>query len=199
LTYNGPYGDKFTYVVLNNAGGSQVSLPATTTWTTVSAGQVLLSAGPNTIEIQNNWGWYLIDRITLSPSAEKPAHNITTTPITPAANADAKALLTYLASIYGKNILSGQQDQASLDWVVANVGKTPALLGLDFMDYTDSRTSRGASSTEAALSRLCGTGVLPWGCTIRLRNRGGLAFTLRRPTLMSLQRCVMRRMRTIRY
>jgi mannan endo-1,4-beta-mannosidase len=174
LTYNGPYGDKFTYVVLNNAGGSQVSLPATTTWTTVSAGQVLLTAGTNTIEIQNNWGWYLIDRITLFPSAAKPAHNITTTPITPAANADAKALLTYLTSIYGKNILSGQQDQASLDWVVANVGKTPALLGLDFMDYTDSRTSRGASSTDVekaiAFSKKGGivSFVWHWGAPVGL-------------------------------
>jgi mannan endo-1,4-beta-mannosidase len=148
LAYHGPYGDKFTYVVLNSAGGSQVYLPATTTWTTISGGQVLLEAGENTIEIQNNWGWYLIDHITLSPSAPKDTHNISATPITPNANADAKALLKYLSSIYGQKILSGQQDQASLDWVRANVGKTPAVLGLDFMDYTESRMSLGAQSTD---------------------------------------------------
>lgn len=56
--------------------------------------------------------------------------------------------MKYLGSIYGKSILSGQQDQASLDWVTQNVGKTPAILGLDLMDYTESRTSRGASSTD---------------------------------------------------
>lgn len=91
---------------------------------------------------------YLIDAITLSPSAARPPHKITTTPVNKNANADARALLKYLGSIYGKNILSGQQDQASLDWVIQNVGKTPAILGLDLMDYTDSRTSRGASSTD---------------------------------------------------
>ncbi|KAF9693967.1 hypothetical protein EKO04_007761 [Ascochyta lentis] len=148
LVYNGPNGDKYTYVVLNGAGGSQVSLPATTTWTTVAAGQVLLNAGSNTIEIQNNWGWYLIDSIILSPSPKRGAHKVTTTPVSPNANADAKALLKYLGSIYGKNILSGQQDQASLDWVTSNVGKTPAILGLDLMDYTESRISRGGSSTD---------------------------------------------------
>lgn len=58
IIYNGPYGDKYTNVVLNGAGGSQVSLPATTQWTTVSAGQVLLKEGSNTIKIENNWGWY---------------------------------------------------------------------------------------------------------------------------------------------
>lgn len=148
LVYNGPNGDKYTYVVLNSAGGSQVSLPATTTWTTVAAGQVLLNAGSNTIEIQNNWGWYLIDSIILSPSVKRGAHKVTTQPVSPNANADARALLKYLGKIYGKNILSGQQDQASLDWVTANVGKTPAILGLDLMDYTESRISRGASSTD---------------------------------------------------
>lgn len=66
----------------------------------------------------------------------------------PNADTNAKALLKYLGSIYGKNILSGQQDQASLDWVTANVGKTPAILGVDLMDYTESRISRGASSTD---------------------------------------------------
>ena len=135
-------------MVLNSAGGSQVSLPATTAWTTVSAGQVLLNAGSNTIQIQSNWGYYLIDAITLAPKGQRAPHKITTTPVNANANADAKALLKYLGSIYGKKILSGQQDQASLDWVTTNIGKTPAILGLDLMDYTDSRTSRGASSKD---------------------------------------------------
>jgi mannan endo-1,4-beta-mannosidase len=148
IVYNGPYGDKYTSIVLNGAGGSQVSLPATTSWTSTPGGQVLLETGLNTIEIQNNWGWYLIDAITLSPSAKRSPHRITPTPVNPNANADANALLKYLGNIYGKNILSGQQDEASLEWVTSNVGKTPAILGVDFMDYTDSRTSRGASSTD---------------------------------------------------
>ena len=174
LIYNGPYGDKFTYVVLNGAGGSQVSLPATTAWTTVAAGQVLLNAGSNTIEIQNNWGWYLIDSIILSPSPTRKPHKITTQPVSPNANADARALLKYLGSIYGKKILSGQQDQASLDWVTANVGKTPAILGVDFMDYTESRISRGASSTDVdkaiAFSKKGGivTFVWHWGAPVGL-------------------------------
>lgn len=91
---------------------------------------------------------YLIDAITLSPAVARGPHQITTTPVNPNADANAKALLKYLGSIYGKNILSGQQDQASLDWVTTNVGKTPAILGVDLMDYTESRISRGASSTD---------------------------------------------------
>jgi mannan endo-1,4-beta-mannosidase len=115
----------------------------------VSAGQALLNAGANTIEVQNNWGWYLIDAISLSPSAQRAPHQISTTPVNPNANSDARALLKYLGSIYGKHILSGQQDQANLDWVTTNVGKSPAILGVDLMDYTESRISRGASSQDA--------------------------------------------------
>ncbi|KAL1599919.1 hypothetical protein SLS60_007724 [Paraconiothyrium brasiliense] len=148
IVYNGPYGDKFTTVVLNGVGGSQISLPATTNWTTVAAGQVLLQAGNNTIQIQNNWGWYLVDSIKIAPAAKRGAHKVTTTPINKNANIDAKALLKYLGSIYGKKILSGQHDQASLDWVTQNVGKTPAIGGYDFMDYTESRKAYGASSTD---------------------------------------------------
>jgi mannan endo-1,4-beta-mannosidase len=174
LIYNGPYGDKYTYVVLNNAGGSQVSLPSTTSWKTVPAGQVLLNQGINSIEIQSNWGWYLIDAITLAPSASRGPHNITTTPVNKNANADAKALLKYLGKVYGKNILSGQQDKASLDWVTSNTGITPAIIGVDLMDYTDSRTSRGASSIDVdhAISHAAKGGIVTfvwhWGAPVGL-------------------------------
>ncbi|KAF2702758.1 glycoside hydrolase family 26 protein [Pleomassaria siparia CBS 279.74] len=174
IVYNGPNGDKYTYVVSNGAGGSQISLPATTTWTTVAGGQVLLNVGVNTISIQSNWGWYLIDYITLAPSAVRGPHQVTTKNVDPNANADAKALLEYLGTIYGKNILSGQQDQDSLDWVTTNVGKTPAILGVDFMDYTESRISRGASSTDVdkALAFAAKGGIITfvwhWGAPVGL-------------------------------
>ena len=81
----------------------------------------------------------MVDAITLSPSVARGPHKIITTNVNPNANSDAKALLKYLGSIYGKKILSGQQDQASLDWVTANVGKTPAILGIDFMGMADTQ------------------------------------------------------------
>ncbi|KAH7110882.1 mannan endo-1,4-beta-mannosidase-like protein [Dendryphion nanum] len=174
LIYNGPYGDKYTNVVLNGAGGSQVSLPATTAWTTVSAGQVLLNIGSNSIEIQNNWGWYLIDAITVTPSAARGPHKITTTPVNPKANADARKLLKYLGSVYGKKILSGQQGQASTRWVETNVGHTPAIIGLDFIEYVESRKSRGGTSndTDGAIAFAARGGIVTfawhWGAPVGL-------------------------------
>ena len=70
-------------------------------------------------------------------------------------------MLNYLGSVYGKGILSGQQDQASLEWVEKNVGKRPAILGVDLMDYTQSRIERGASSQDVEYA-------------LRFAERGGI-------------------------
>ena len=57
IIYAGIYGDKFTSVVLNGGSTTEVSLPETTEFTTISAGQVLLNSGSTTIALVNDWGW----------------------------------------------------------------------------------------------------------------------------------------------
>jgi mannan endo-1,4-beta-mannosidase len=141
------YGDKRTSVVLNNGASSEVYFPASEGFTDIAAGQVLLEAGANSIDIVSNWGWYLVDSITLTPSAPRPAHNIDSEPRNPAADDGAKALYSYLRSIYGKKILSGQQDLSWADWVGRLTGKTPALVSVDLMDYSPSRVERGTVGT----------------------------------------------------
>ncbi|TRX90989.1 hypothetical protein FHL15_008194 [Xylaria flabelliformis] len=147
IRYAGIYGAKVTTVVLNESAKTDVSLAETSEFTTVAGGQVLLNEGANTIDIVSNWGYYLIDYISVSPSAPRPPHNVTPTLSNPNANADATALYQYLASIYGQNILSGQQDATWADWVTQQVGKTPAVLGVDLIDYSPSRVERGTTST----------------------------------------------------
>lgn len=113
VTYQAPYGDKYTSMTLNNAGGSQIHFPPTTEFTTVSGGQVLLNPGNNTITFTSNWGWYNIDKITLTPSPPRPPHKISSRLVNPNSNALTQRLLRFLISRYGKGILSGQQDPAS--------------------------------------------------------------------------------------
>ncbi|KAG7292869.1 Mannan endo-1,4-beta-mannosidase man26A [Staphylotrichum longicolle] len=159
------YGDKRTSVVLNGGASSEVFFAAGTTFTSVAAGQVLLNAGSNTIDIVNNWGWYLIDSITLTPSAPRPAHQINASPVNAAADANAKALYKYLRSIYGKKILSGQQELSYANWIAQQTGKTPALVSVDLMDYSPSRVERGTVGTavEEAITH---------------HNRGGIVSVL---------------------
>lgn len=57
IRYAGIYGEKRASLVLNGGSTSEVIIPETTTWESVSAGQVLLNEGSNTIDIVSNWGW----------------------------------------------------------------------------------------------------------------------------------------------
>ncbi|KAI9036606.1 glycoside hydrolase [Aspergillus affinis] len=70
------------------------------------------------------------------------------------ATAGAQSLLRLIQSRFGSQYLSGQQDLASLQWVQGNIGKTPAILGSDFMDYTPSSVAHGSRSnaTEDAIN-----------------------------------------------
>lgn len=159
------YGEKRTTVVLNNGASSEVYFPASTGFSSIPAGQVLLNAGSNTIDIVNNWGWYLIDSITLTPSAARPPHDINASLVGPKSSAVAQKLYGYLRSIYGKKILSGQQELSWSNWIQQQVGKTPAVVAVDLMDYSPSRVERGTVGTavEEAITH---------------HNRGGIVSVL---------------------
>jgi mannan endo-1,4-beta-mannosidase len=154
VRYAGPYGDKKANLLVNNAGVGEISLPATGSFTEKAAGDVLLQAGTNTVTISDDWGWYLIDSISLTPAPPRPPHAVTGALTDPQATPQAKSLMTYLAANYGKDILSGQQDAAHEQWLEANVGKAPAIEGLDMMDYSPSRVERGTvgQDTDNALA-----------------------------------------------
>ncbi|KAI1111152.1 carbohydrate-binding module family 35 [Nemania sp. NC0429] len=162
IRFAGIYGAKVTTVVLNGGARTDVSLPQTSEWATAAGGQLLLNEGANTIEILDNWGWYLIDYISLTPSAPRPAHSVTPALSNPKAGAGAKALYNYIKSIYGKKILSGQQDATWANWVTQQVGKTPAVLGVDLIEYSPSRVEHGSTSTavEDAIAHAAKGGIV---------------------------------------
>ncbi|MFD7654554.1 glycosyl hydrolase [Actinosynnema sp. NPDC059797] len=148
IRYAAPYGAKTASLSLNGSGLGDVAFPAGPAFAEIPAGKALLARGDNTLTITNNWGWYLIDAIKVTPSAPRPPHRVAGTLNDPAATAEAKGLMRYLTDNYGKNILSGQQDQASIDWVEQNVGKAPAVGGYDLMDYSPSRVERGTTGRD---------------------------------------------------
>jgi hypothetical protein len=75
-------------------------------------------------------------------------------PVNPNASPQAKKLLCYLYGIYGKNVLSGQQEtswnnpQNDISWYNTNTGKYPAILGGDYL-YPDGTTDRARAYWEA--------------------------------------------------
>ena len=148
VRYRGPYGSKVASLQLNGAGLGDLSLPETTEFTDIAAGKVLLEPGDNTVTVVNNWGWYEIDAISVVRSADRPPHQVTGELVNPDASAEARSLMRYLRDNYGKHILSGQQDAASIAWVEDTIGKSPAVGGYDLMDYSPSRVERGTTSRE---------------------------------------------------
>ncbi|MEI9865974.1 MAG: glycosyl hydrolase [Limisphaerales bacterium] len=72
------------------------------------------------------------------------------TPVTPEASHEAQSLLTFFSDIYGKKIISGQQDgwrrtnglSLELNYINNTTGKLPALLAMDVMGYTDKSPHR---------------------------------------------------------
>ena len=93
-----------------------------------------------------------------------------TTPVNEKATDAAKNLLSYLVEQAANGVtLSGQQDLESAQWVSDNVGKWPAILGIDFMDYSPSRVEYGAvgSTVPDAISYDADGGIVTfcwhWG------------------------------------
>ncbi|CAH0017148.1 unnamed protein product [Clonostachys rhizophaga] len=162
IRYAGIYGAKRTTLVLNGGASSEVQFEETTTWASVSGGQLLLNQGSNTIDIVSNWGWYLIDSITLTPSEPRPPHNINSRLINQRADIYTRKLYNYLRSIYGKKILSGQQGLDWATWIQQQTGKFPALVSLDLMDYSPSRVEHGTTGTaiEEAISHAKNGGII---------------------------------------
>lgn len=113
--------------------------------------KVFINEGEHEIKMTKNWGWIYLDRleVTASEPANPSLYNVTGIPVDPKATERTKKLMRYLADIYGKYIISGQYGDRGIkgaEFKAINqlTGKYPAMLGLDFIDYTPSRRAHGA-------------------------------------------------------
>ncbi len=140
-------------------------------WIDYSFGFFFLEKGTATIEVgtSGSWGYILYDSMTFD-YADMPELNIDATPCDPKATAETKSLMKYLTSVYGKNVISGQQEiygsghdgnyEYEFDYIYNKTGKYPAIRGFDYMNYNplygwdDGTTER----------------IIDW-----TKNRGGIA------------------------
>lgn len=146
IGYRSQYGEKKTRVNVNGQSLGEVTLTGTQTFVEVAAGKVLLNQGANIVRIENNWGYYEIDYIKIAPAERRAAHQVDKRLINPNSTIETKALMSFLVDNFGKAIISGEQGTPDLTYVQGQTGKLPALLGLDFIDYSPSRVEFGATS-----------------------------------------------------
>ncbi|RCW45500.1 glycosyl hydrolase [Paenibacillus prosopidis] len=87
---------------------------------------------------------------------KQPVFNVEPKLVNPNADDSAKRLMTYLCDIYGSRILTGQQigveSTPELDIIYEVTGKYPAVYGFDFMNYSPSRTERGATCSDTVIA-----------------------------------------------
>lgn len=115
---------------------------------------VSLTAGSHRLRVTKSWGWIELDKITVKTGAKisDSTYNVTSSLVNKNSTANTKKLYSFLKDSYGKYVITGQQCDGGLNGnefkaIKSVTGKTPALLGLDMMDYTPSRTALGAASS----------------------------------------------------
>jgi mannan endo-1,4-beta-mannosidase len=145
---------------VNGVSCGQISFPKIDTFTYIKASAKLkLRSGSNTIEITKSWGWVNIDYIEITPYVATP-FAISPLLVTPNASVNAKKMYGFLRGNFQKNVVSGVMtnrvmqndglntpntvvDQEELAWIKNASGKTPALVGLDFMHATGKNSESG--------------------------------------------------------
>lgn len=147
----GPYKENDIYAD-DKKVGTFVSKPDNFSDYTVCA--VTLKKGSHTLTVKKSWGWIELDKITVKTGAKisDSTYNVTSSLVNKNSTANTKKLYSFLKDSYGKYVITGQQCDGGINGnefkAIKNLtGDYPALLGLDLMDYTPSRTAFGASSS----------------------------------------------------
>ena len=79
-------------------------------WVDYDFGMVRMNKGVNKIEFICEYGYMAIDTVTVSNAEFPDLSKASAVPCDPDATPETKALMAYLKSVYGKHILSGQQE-----------------------------------------------------------------------------------------
>ena len=127
---------------------------------------VKLDAGANTIALTKSWGYVDIDYLEIS-SYERTQFNIDEALVTPNPQPATIEVYEFLKDNFGKKTISGVMtldlldgnntlplaSQSEVSYINSNTGKTPALVGFDFMHSTgkNSTNSWQMTYTSAAL------------------------------------------------
>lgn len=145
IRYSAPFGDKGYDLVVNGRRLSGTLRATGDRFASQSGGKVELRAGANTVAVERGWGYYEVDAVDLVPAGPAPPPAaVSASPSDPQATPEARALLAALGRLYGDRTLSGQYGTPDNEYVRSLAGKTPAIMGGDFMDYSPSRLAHGS-------------------------------------------------------
>lgn len=128
-------------------------------FTEVSFDRTYLTKGEHKVTIASHWGYIVLDQLQVKTSKElnKEIYKVSPNLINENATDNTKRLMSYLTDIYGDYFLSGQYGSTGRygkEFAVIKkaTGVVPAILGLDFIEYTPSRVAHGSSGNQTELA-----------------------------------------------
>lgn len=136
-------GAKQQNLSINGVSQGAVGVPETDGFEAVKVSSIRLNEGKNTLLIEKSWGWSNFDYMEIEDASSIPISAAQTTPCDKNATAETKNLMSYLASVYGNNILSGQQEiymygphdfEYEFEYLKDKTGHYPAIRGFDFLN-----------------------------------------------------------------
>ena len=164
VRYATSYGSKPIAVTVNGDPAQGGTLEASDTFESFDAGKVNLKAGKNEIVVTASWGWMQLDSITVGEykAPERPAITASHKALSDAkAIKETQQLYAYLHSIYGKNILAGQQEiykggphdiETEFNYIKEKTGKLPAIRGFDYGNFCCPAFGSDDGSTERVIA-----------------------------------------------
>ena len=164
-------GAKQQSLALNGAALDTLAIPESEGFEAVTLPSVNLKAGENVLTITKSWGWSNFDKLEVLPFEYPEIKATQPIPCDPDAIAEAKSLMAYLNSVYGNNILSGQQEiynygphgfEYEFEYLNDTTGHYPAIRGFD---YGNRCCELFGAADDGSNDR-----VIDW-----VKNRGGIA------------------------
>ncbi|MBN1999048.1 T9SS type A sorting domain-containing protein [candidate division KSB1 bacterium] len=140
-----PYGEKGYALTVNAMQGTGMFPFTGGTFSEHAAGKFQLDESENKIIIGKNWGWFYIDYIRLIDARIVPPLKPPKQLIDKNASASSQSMFSYLVDLFGRKVLSGQQDMEEIEYIESRTGKTPAIGVFDLIDYSPSRIQFGAN------------------------------------------------------
>lgn len=136
-------GAKQQNMKLNGASIGVLSIPSSSGFEAITVPSVKLAEGENTFEIISSWGWSNFDYMTVEEATLPPITASQNTPCDPSATEETKNLMSYLASVYGSHIITGQQEiymygphdfEYEFEYIKEKTGVYPAIRGFDYLN-----------------------------------------------------------------
>jgi mannan endo-1,4-beta-mannosidase len=171
IGYASPNGDKNNYVIVNEETLGNLLFPSSNSFKEISAGNIFLEKGANSISVVKSWGWFNVDYIRISEAQPSASWNISPNPVNSNVTPEALGMYRYLLHNFGKTTFAGQfqaedklytDNDSEIDYIFNLTGKYPAVYGNDLIDYSPTRIQHGSTSKASA-------DIVNW-----FKNEGGM-------------------------